>query len=60
MTAERRLVDPIHFFNTTGLAAVTEKFLLDSIDELLKDNAKLSKLVRKAKQAGFIEEIDPA
>lgn len=60
MTTERRLVDPIHFFNSSGLALVTENFLIKQIDELLTENRKLEKLVRQAQKAGFLVESEPA
>jgi len=57
MTQPSRLVDPVHIFNSTGLAMVTEQFLLETIDELLKENAQLKKAVRAAEKAGLIEVV---
>jgi hypothetical protein len=57
MRVERRLVDPVHFFNSSGLGLVTEDFLLKKIDDLLEENKRLGKIINQAKQKGFIENV---
>ena len=54
MTKER-LIDPIHFFNSCGLSALSERFYLDMIDELRAENEKLQRLVDRAKTRGLLE-----
>lgn len=50
-----RRVDPIHFFNSCGLSAVTEAFYLEALDLLRKDNERLERLVARARQRGLLE-----
>ena len=55
MNEQQRKVDPIHFFNSCGLAAVTEEFLLQRIAELETENERLQRLVDRARTRGLLE-----
>ncbi|AGC36201.1 hypothetical protein B7L88_gp087 [Rhizobium phage RHEph10] len=54
--SQQRLVDPIHFFNSCGLSAVSEVFYLEVIEKLRADNERLTRLVERAKNRGLLEQ----
>ncbi|WP_276122704.1 hypothetical protein [Pararhizobium qamdonense] len=51
-----RLVDPIHFFNSCGLAALSESFYLELIEGLRAENEKLTRLVERARARGLLDQ----
>jgi hypothetical protein len=51
-----RLVDPIHFFNSCGLSACTEEFYQGMIETLREENARLTRLVDRAKRRGLLDQ----
>ncbi|TDW20430.1 hypothetical protein EV128_12560 [Rhizobium azibense] len=53
---QERLIDPIHFFNSCGLSAMSESFYLEVIERLRADNERLTRLVQRAKTRGLIEQ----
>ncbi|QIG75596.1 hypothetical protein EVC20_025 [Rhizobium phage RHph_Y2_17_1] len=54
--SQQRLVDPIHFFNSCGLSAMSEVFYLQVIEKLRADNERLTRLVERAKNRGLLEQ----
>ncbi|MBX4911340.1 hypothetical protein HJA82_28940 [Rhizobium bangladeshense] len=55
MTQQQRLVDPVHFFNSCGLSAMSEAFYLEALEHLRAENERLTRLVERAKKRGLIE-----
>ncbi|PZR92270.1 MAG: hypothetical protein DI537_13870 [Stutzerimonas stutzeri] len=49
-------VDPVHFFNERGMSVLTEEHLLERVDELEEENARLKRLntalLRRLKAGG--------
>jgi hypothetical protein len=54
--SQERLVDPVHFFNSCGLSAMSEVFYLEAIEKLQADNQRLQRLVDRAKTRGLLEQ----
>lgn len=52
---EDRKIDPIHFFNSCGLSAMSEAFYLDAIATLQADNERLTRLVQRARTRGLLD-----
>lgn len=42
-----RLINPVHFFNSCGVSAYTEAYLLERIATLEAENARLERLLRR-------------
>jgi hypothetical protein len=57
-TPSPRLADPVHFFNTCGLSAYTEVYLLERIQVLEAERDRLEKLVERALKRGLLETAD--
>jgi hypothetical protein len=53
--SQERLVDPVHFFNSCGLSAMSEVFYLEAIEKLQADNQRLTRLVERAKNRGLLD-----
>ena len=51
-----RRIDPIHFFNSCGLSAMSEAFYLEVIERLQAENEQLQRLVDRAKRRGLIDQ----
>ncbi len=56
MSEKRTLIDPIHFFNSCGLSALSESFYLETIDRLRAENERLERLVQRAKTRGLLDQ----
>jgi hypothetical protein len=54
--SQERLVDPVHFFNSCGLSAMSESFYLEALEKLQADNQRLQRLVDRAKTRGLLEQ----
>jgi hypothetical protein len=56
MTQRPALVDPVHFFNSCGLSAMSEAFYLEALEKLQADNERLTRLVARARKRGLLEQ----